>query len=53
MDIAVFVSRGGKGGNRVNAAIAEARPVCKGDGSHFTERGNVVVKVASESRDRQ
>jgi len=51
VDIPVFVGRCGKGGYGVDAVIAEARPVGKGDGGHFPERGDVMVEVALEPGD--
>jgi len=47
----VFVGRCGKGGYGVDSVIAEACPFSKGDGSHFPERGNMMVEVMLEPRD--
>lgn len=43
----MFVRTGGRGGDRVDAAIC---PVRKGDGGHFSEGGYVVVEIALEAR---
>jgi len=50
VDAGVFVRTGGRGGDRVDAAIQEACPVREGDGGHFLEGGYVVVEITLEAR---